>query len=73
MVGVWVSFLVKDLTNRAGLVEKRLKTEALYFFLDVNKITLPFQILFTVDKFSPFAKLLHQKNSEKSLFCLKST
>lgn len=53
--------MVSDLSNRAGLVENRLKTEADFFFL-FKKITLPFLFLFTVDEFSPLSMLLHQKN-----------
>jgi len=69
---VW-GFMVSDLSNSARLVEERLKTKADFFF-NLNKITLPFLFLFTVDEFSPFSKLPHQKNSEKSLcYVIKST
>lgn len=53
--------LISGWTGR--LSRKNIKDIYFYF----KKVTLTFQILFTADEFSPFSKLLHHKNSEKSL------
>lgn len=56
-MGIW-GFLVKDLSNRAGLVER--KTEA-FFKFKLNCLVISDHL--TADEFSPFSKLLHENNS----------